>query len=667
MKCVLGFLIILSLSIFSQEEKIIVIAERGWVFTPSVDNLSEEDISEINAHHFKELLNLSSGTWISRGSGQESLISIRSPVLTGSGACGSFLIIEDEIPIRPLGFCNVNNLFEVSGNLSSEIQVIKGSSSSVFGGNALHGLINLKSITFEGQNSIGFEIDKNNSLRSKFINRKNNILAFGLELDSDKGFRKGSGYDQQKFVLKTENRYNDWSMESLISITNLNQETAGYIDSYEHPRRLENQNLEAYRDANSIRLNTKFSKQFDEVTLTLNPYVRKSSMEFIQHYLPGKPIEKNGQQSLGLFFKILGHEIKKNTFNFGAQFEAADINLDEFQPNKLTTSSAFNNAVRPQGFHYNFEVLTNLVAVFLNHNYKVNDEISFFSDLRIESLNYNYDNLMNDGRLRDDGTSCGFGGCFYSRPSDTNLNFFDNSYRFGVERELINGSLFFQFSTGHRPPQINELFRLQKGQTLADLDSEEMDSLEIAFINEGETSRNQIVFYYSKKNNYIFKDASSNMILGGRSRHRGLELTGSKFLNTKFSLKYAFNLTEHLYDFTNSSIGIYSGNDIDTSPNFFGSVFFNYELNEQIKFQIEQEFMDEYYTEPSNLYIYKGHNLTNVRSSYEVNKNLSLNFSVINLFDKAYAERADYSSFSGERFFPGIPLKWRFAINYKYN
>mgnify|MGYP003324765184 FL=1 len=390
-------------------------------------------------------------------------------------------------------------------------------------------------------------------------------------------------------------------------------------------------------------------------------------MEFIQHYLPGKPIEKNGQQSLGLFFKILGHEIKKNTFNFGAQFEAADINLDEFQPNKLTTSSAFNNAVRPQGFHYNFEVLTNLVAVFLNHNYKVNDEISFFSDLRIESLNYNYDNLMNDGRLRDDGTSCGFGGCFYSRPSDTNLNFFDNSYRFGVERELINGSLFFQFSTGHRPPQINELFRLQKGQTLADLDSEEMDSLEIAFINEGETSRNQIVFYYSKKNNYIFKDASSNMILGGRSRHRGLELTGSKFLNTKFSLKYAFNLTEHLYDFTNSSIGIYSGNDIDTSPNLFGSVFFNYEINERIKFQIEQEFMDEYYTEPSNLYIYKGHNLTNVRSSYEVNKNLSLNFSVINLFDKAYAERADYSSFSGERFFPGIPLKWRFAINYKYN
>ena len=53
MRYVLGFLIIFSFSIFSQEEEIIVIAERGWVFTPSVDNLAEEDISEINAHHFK--------------------------------------------------------------------------------------------------------------------------------------------------------------------------------------------------------------------------------------------------------------------------------------------------------------------------------------------------------------------------------------------------------------------------------------------------------------------------------------------------------------------------------------------------------------------------------------------------------------------------------------
>ena len=67
------------------------------VFLPSIDEIKQEEIEFYNAHHFKELLNLSSGVWISRGSGQESLISLRSPVLTGAGACGSFQILEDGI------------------------------------------------------------------------------------------------------------------------------------------------------------------------------------------------------------------------------------------------------------------------------------------------------------------------------------------------------------------------------------------------------------------------------------------------------------------------------------------------------------------------------------------------------------------------------------------
>ena len=56
-----------------------------------------------------------------------------------------------------------------------------------------------------------------------------------------------------------------------------------------------------------------------------------------------------------------------------------------------------------------------------------------------------------------------------------------------------------------------------------------------------------------------------------------------------------------------------------------------------------------------------------LRSSYVLNDDLRLNLSILNIFDKGYAERADFSSFTGERFFPGIPLKWRLGINYKFN
>ena len=114
-------------------------------------------------------------------------------------------------------------------------------------------------------------------------------------------------------------------------------------------------------------------------------------------------------------------------------------------------------------------------------------------------------------------------------------------------------------------------------------------------------------------------------------------------------------------------MGVASGNEIDTSPNLFGSIFINFQVSNKLNIEIEQEFMDEYFTEPSNAYIYKGHNLTNLRTSFEMSDAINLNLSILNLFDKEYAERADYSTFTGERFFPGIPLKWRLGINYKFN
>ena len=149
---------------------------------------------------------------------------------------------------------------------------------------------------------------------------------------------------------------------------------------------------------------------------------------------------------------------------------------------------------------------------------------------------------------------------------------------------------------------------------------------------------NKLVFYYSKKKNYIFKILILVWCLAGKSRHKGIEIKGAKVLNNSFSVKYALNLAGHYYDFTNQDIGVTSGNEIDTSPNLFGSIFINFQASNKLNIEIEQEFMDEYFTEPSNAYIYKGHNLTNLRTSFEMSDAINLNLSILNLFDKEYAE-----------------------------
>jgi hypothetical protein len=79
----------------------------------SLSSLSEKEIRAVAPKHPNEIFSRVPGAWISSGSGQEHLTAIRSPVLTGAGACGAFMVLEDDVPTRPSGFCNVNQLFEV--------------------------------------------------------------------------------------------------------------------------------------------------------------------------------------------------------------------------------------------------------------------------------------------------------------------------------------------------------------------------------------------------------------------------------------------------------------------------------------------------------------------------------------------------------------------------
>ena len=109
----------------------------------NVERLGREAIGEVRHQHVHELFTRVPGVWLSRGSGQEHLTAIRSPVLTGAGSCGAFLMLEDGVPIRPAGFCNVNQLFELNTEQASAIEILRGPGSALYGSNALHGIVNV--------------------------------------------------------------------------------------------------------------------------------------------------------------------------------------------------------------------------------------------------------------------------------------------------------------------------------------------------------------------------------------------------------------------------------------------------------------------------------------------------------------------------------------------
>ena len=677
----ISFLSILLFSSFlpsEVEEEIIVEAKKvdsisDWKEEVSSTSLNSEEITLIDAQHPKQVFTRIPGIWISRGSGQEHLTSIRSPVLSGPGACGSFLVLEDGIPVRPNGFCNVNGLFETQTEIASSLEVIRGPASARYGSNAMHGVINVVSRPIEDINTLSSNVGPNKYKNFKLSIGDYENWKINTFISSDGGFRKESGYDQQKFHLKNKFSFYETDATFNLRLTNLNQETAGYIlgkDIYKDKKESEkNLNPEAYRDASSLKSNFKFLWGVDNNIVSLIPYFRKTKMEFLQHYLPGTPIENNSHSSFGLIASVVT-KLDNLQLTSGIQTETAKVKLKEFQQFSLTTSSAFNNAVRPQGFHYNFDVDSSSIAVFFGFDEFFIGKNSFaYGDLRLEHNDYSYDNKILAGNTKDDGTPCGFGGCYYSRPEDRDDNFDEISFRLGLEKKVNLLTVFSQISMGFRPPQMTELYRLQKKQTVGDIDSEKLTMLELGGRFLSDYIEASISFYAGKKRDSIFRDAENFIQDNGKTDHKGLELFTRLKINEKNSLFFAGTFQNHKYDFsteTSMKEQIISGNYVDTSPKTSFNIRWLNTLSDSVRFEFEVERLGSYYTDAANLHEYEGHTLIHSRFVCLYRNNLRQIIRVHNLLDEDYAERADFNVFGGDRYFPGLPrqifISWEYSF-----
>ena len=360
----------------SEIEEIVVTSQRRD--QPLVEHAGNvavmlaDDIQNVGHQHIHELMTRLAGTWLSRGSGQEHLTAIRSPVLSGAGSCGSFLFLEDGIPIRPSGFCNVNQVFELNTEQAARIEVIRGPGSALYGSNALHGIVNVLTPDFRqrADSSLAVETGAHEFLRLRgdFAGLLERRLQAAILYADDGGFREDSGYRQAKLRLKglwTSGNASEFS--TVFTATDLQQETAGYIfgqDAYKDPAlNRGNLNPEAFRDASSQRLYGTWRRSLVNVDIDVRPYLRHSDMRFLQHFLPGQPLEENGHVSAGVM-TALAFDVNNKTFVAGMDVEWSDLFLKETQFGP-TEGSAFLVETRPTGKHYDYEVSSIAIAPYL--------------------------------------------------------------------------------------------------------------------------------------------------------------------------------------------------------------------------------------------------------------------------------------------------------------
>ena len=632
-------------------------AQRLHNIPGSIDVLNTADLETILLVHPAEALNAVAGVNIQRGSGQEHLTAIRSPVLTGGAGAGSFLYLQNGVPLRAAGFANVNGLFEAATEFAGNIEVFKGPGPALYGSNAVHGLVNVQSRSVTGPNRFQILASEDGLISGQLSARLQDNLRASVSLVSDNGFRDDSGFDQQKFELKYEADLGAWSVDGLAAFNNLNQETAGFIegeDAYlDDDIRFTNPNPEAFRDGKSYRAQLRFERELGGKTLALTPYARRVELEFLRHFVPGQALEENDHSSLGLQTAWFDEGL-----NIGADIEYTQGSLLEVQDNETVFSFA-------QGLHYDYEVDSLVAAVYAQKDILLGDRTRLDIGARAEYTRYDYDNQTTVGTLGR-----------FIRLADRVDDFFVITPKANLRYEINdNLNIYVRAARGARAPQTVDLYSVQLNQTGGEAEIETLDNIELGTKFENENLRFELTAYAQWKDNFFFRNSDGFSIANGKTKHIGLEGSFEADITDWLKLSGDGTLARHTYNFDDpnfnfdgtidSSNTITDGDRVDTAPDTLAHMRATLLPAPHVSAEIEWRHVGEYFTDPGNTNSYPGHDIFVLRSRYDLSDALSIFGRVDNLFDKRIADRADFA-FGNERFFPGRPRTLFFGLSSEF-
>ena len=625
--------------------------------TGNISRITGPEVEFIRPAQPAEALNRLPGVGIQQGSGAEHLTAIRSPVLTGGAGAGSFLYLEDGVPMRAAGFANVNALMEAMDEISGGIEVVRGPGGARYGSNAEHGLINFLSLppAPDGDAELTIwggphDFYKSSGTASQTIAGENGAthgFRGSFAVSTDGGFRADSGLEQQKARLRYDFDAPDTRIAATLTAVNTNQETAGFVvgqDAYKDPALYKtNPDPEAYRDAWAVRTAVRIERDLDDDTmLVLTPYARSNSMNFLMHFLPGQPVEENAHWSGGFLSSLVTRLDGGHRLIFGFDTEYTDGSLTEFQegptvfpgPNEL-----------PQGVHYDYTVKALVLAPYIHSEWQLAPATIFTAGLRFEYTRYDYENHATNGIF----------GRIQRIPSRVD-EFGDVTPKIGILHEFNDAVTgYVNIARGTRAPQTTDLYRLQRLQVPGEAKSEELDSIEVGLRGRWSGISYETNVFYMRKENYYFRDASGFNVSDGKTNHAGVELELTAPLAFGFDIAAAGTYARHTYAFDNTAGSeiIRDGDDVDTAPRTLANVRLGYTLPDgNARAELEWVHMGSYWMDAANSVKYDGHDIFNLRADYDVTENLALFGKLTNIFDTRYADRADVGPI-GLRYFPG--------------
>ncbi|RYY18468.1 MAG: TonB-dependent receptor, partial [Chitinophagaceae bacterium] len=460
----------------SMLNQVVVSASRGGGVKRSlapvaIATVSSKTIQDNKPTSLDQVLNKVSGVNMVNLGNEQHQMSIRQPMTTKS----LFLYLEDGIPIRTTGLYNHNALLEMNMASVKSIEVIKGPSSSLYGSEAIGGVVNLitaaptvdpvMKLSLQG-NNVGY---KRAELFTSLSKNKWGFVISGYHADKRNGFLEYSDFHKSTITARVDYQFSEnTNITSGITWLRYYSDMSGAIDSVMFASKsFKNLQTFTYRKVDAFRAHSTLTHKWNERSrTTLTALYRDNSIGQNPAYRVKDDYRKQGNNFVGK--KDLAHgEINESSFKsysliaqhkqavnwkkavliggVSVDLSPSTFGADYIKIKKDTGSKKYVSYQNTDSVLTDYSTRLNNYAAFANLEFSPFEKLRVVASLRYDLFHYDFDNHLTPSS--------------FSGSPDMQNNFKRVSPKLGLTYNFSQRTGFYlNYSEGFVPPQVSELY-----------------------------------------------------------------------------------------------------------------------------------------------------------------------------------------------------------------
>jgi iron complex outermembrane receptor protein len=673
--CALGLLSIVPANADDQQatlsarEEIVVTGTREGTRLSETPNaikvIEAAEIDNVKPAHPSEILGRVPGVSIQQTNGEGHITGIRQPI----GTAAVYLYLEDGVPVRASGFFNHNALYETNLPQAGGIEVTRGPGTSLYGSNAIDGIVNVLTRAPSATPEAALTLEGGDYTWLRALGTASSTFG-GVGVRGDvnithsNGWRERSGYERQTGSLRFDAAFGNSRIKGIITGTNIDQQTGAnsYLsraDYEQNPTR--NYTPFAFRKVGSFRASLDWQYEDGASLFQITPYARWSRMNLLATFLLSSDPNDSvtGYKSFGALAKYrYDFETWRTKLIAGADLEKSPGYRREDRLLVTRTGPVFSSYTNT-GRMYDYGVTFWEASPYVHVETSPTPALRLVAGVRYDFLGFDYTTNLPSGNFT---TTTPSGNRTFSRPGNTAVDYSRASPSIGATyafSQAISG--FLGYKQSFRIPQEGQLFRPGANLNSLDLKPVEADSYEAGLRGRFGAGFDWDVSVYRmiKRNDILTLSTGTTPSLtnNGKTRHTGVEV-GTRWRVTpewQIDVAGSYSSSKYLAWVTSSAVNL-GGRVQAAAPDTVANATVSYtpEWLKGVRTELEWSHLGSYWLDDANSAKYGGHELFNLRASYDLTTQVTIFGRVTNLLDRRWVTTAQISG-GQPQYAPGLP------------